>query len=184
MSRQGRQINFWVDSDLWERLNDRAVDLGMTRTAYFNKLITKELDSHFLSGQETVIDIEGSLMRFREEIEEEMNEKFEALRRELSRGDQLRQVTQSVHTDGKDSSSEIPTLSKGYLDNLPSLTRTSVEPVLTVFQRMSGALTRKQIAEKLGTSENSIRRPLDRLQSDGVVTRKREGRSFEYILNR
>lgn len=182
MSRQGRQINFWVDSDLWERLNDRAVDLGMTRTAYFNKLITKELDTHFLSGQETVIDIEGSLMRFREEIEEEMNEKFEALRRELSRGDQLRQVTQSVDIDVKDSFND--SSSKEYLDNLPSLTRKSVEPVLAVFQSVSGALTRKQIAEKLGTTENSIRRPLDRLQSDGVITRKREGRSFEYILNR
>ena len=69
-----------------------------------------------------------------------------------------------------------------YLDNLPNVTKKSVLPVYTILKKSNTPLTRKEIADAMTTSENSIRRPLDRMVSDGVVKRIKNGRSFEYVL--
>ena len=180
MTRQGKQINFWIDSSLWDRLNTRAEELGMTRTAYFTRIITKELETHFLStgSTDTTIDVEGSLLIFRKELEEELERRFQEMKSEL-----LGELQGKIDTTSIPIPSEERKVDGSlYLDSLPNVTKKSVLPVYTILKKSSIPLTRKEIADAMTTSENSIRRPLDRMVNDGVVKRIKNGRSFEYVL--
>lgn len=186
--RDGKQITFWTSNEFLNKINSRAEDLGMTRTAYFLQLAELEMENKLFgtsrftlpkqSDEKPVSDhqenprisfLEKELASLKVMISEIANEKIPE-----TKSKQTRTSSKPKNPSPKSKDGIVESNLNRYLSGINHMdSRKAREEAIIEIRKLKQPFSRSDLKKNSG---RDFRRQLDNLVEDMILEKIQEGR--------